>query len=245
MAEQNRMKWLLGWMLLGSLCVAGCLWNAKTSAEITEETMETGVSQVVLPKNKSYCVVIDAGHGGADPGKVGVGGTLEKDLNLVIASKLKTYLELQDVRVVMTRTEDELLVDQVTKGFKSKDMKARVQLIEESQPDAVISIHQNSYTSEKVKGAQVFYYTKSEEGHRLAELVQGALQEKLDRCNQRKIKDNSTYYMLKNTTVPLVIAECGFLSNREEASLLETEDYQDRVAWTLGQGVLRYLNTLE
>ena len=109
------------------------------------------------------------------------------------------------------------------------------------KPDCVISIHQNSYPDAAVKGAQVFYYTDSKEGEKLALCMQAALVAGLDPANHRKAKGNKTYYMLKKTDAVLVICECGFLSNPEEEALLNTKEYQKKVADALCDGVLTYL----
>ena len=122
-----------------------------------------------------------------------------------------------------------------------QDLQRRVQLIHEKKPDCVISIHQNSYPDAAVKGAQVFYYTDSKEGEKLALCMQAALVAGLDPANHRKAKGNKTYYMLKKTDAVLVICECGFLSNPEEEALLNTKEYQKKVADALCDGVLTYL----
>ena len=124
---------------------------------------------------------------------------------------------------------------------KCRDLQRRVQLIHKKKPDCVISIHQNSYPDAAVKGAQVFYYTDSKEGEKLALCMQAALVAGLDPANHRKAKGNKTYYMLKKTDAVLVICECGFLSNPEEEALLNTKEYQKKVADALCDGVLTYL----
>ena len=191
-----------------------------------------------------YCVVVDAGHGGDDPGKVGINGMLEKELNLQIAKKLAVFLEMADVEVVMTRTEDRGLHEEGTSGKKAQDMKRRVELMETHAPDLVISIHQNSYGDETVRGAQVFYYTGSAEGKKLAQILQHRLVEGLDPANHRMEKDNDSYYLLKKTSRPIVIAECGFLSNPDEATLLCDPLYQEKAAWHLHMGIMQYLNDI-
>lgn len=187
------------------------------------------------------CVVLDAGHGGDDPGKIGVGEVLEKDINLTIALKVRDYLEQQDVEVVMTREKDEMLVGEGG-GKKTADMKRRVEIINETGADVAVSIHQNSYPSIEVKGAQVFYYKNSNSGKKLADILQKNLREMVDTDNHRQIKENTNYYLLKKTELPIAIVECGFLSSPEEASLLTQEDYQDRIAWAVSQGILQFLS---
>lgn len=188
-----------------------------------------------------YCICIDSGHGGNDPGKIGVAGTKEKEVNLAIALKLKKSLEKQNIRVVMTRTDDRNLADANGTNEKTSDMKNRVAKMDSEQPDAVISIHQNSYTDSTAKGAQVFYYSESEKGKKLAEVLQKSLIENADPENHRMAKANTSYYILKNTSAPTVIVECGFLSNPEEERLLNTAQYQEKLVDALQKGICEYL----
>lgn len=194
--------------------------------------------------NQKPVVVIDAGHGGNDPGKVGINKCLEKDLNLSIAIYLKKMLEAEDIEVVMTRETDKGLYDENAKNKKAQDMKRRCELIKKVNPIVTISIHQNSYHEEYVNGAQVFYFKHSKNAKNLAEIVQKQLQTHVQPNNKRAVKSNSSYYLLKNTDVPTIIVECGFLSNYEEASNLVDENYQQKLAWAIHLGVLQYINGL-
>lgn len=194
-------------------------------------------------EEKGSLILIDAGHGGNDPGKVGVDGVLEKDLNLKLAKKLKVLLEQQDMEVMLVREEDRGLYDEGASNKKAQDMKRRCELINQEQPACVISIHQNSYHEESVQGAQVFYYGASKESGYLAELLQEELIRIVEPENTRQAKANDTYYLLKKTEVPVVIVECGFLSNWEDCAKLQDENYQDRLVWAIHMGVLRYMNS--
>ena len=207
----------------------------------TQPVRET-VGNAMLQEPKGPCVVIDAGHGGDDPGKIGINGAKEKDVNLSIARRVKAYLEKEDIRVVMTRETEDGLYDADASHKKVQDMKRRIAIIEETAPDLTVSIHQNSYPEEYVHGAQVFYYEGSVEGQELADKIQKRLIEGADPGNKRQIKANSSYYLLKKTKIPIVIVECGFLSNRTEAEALCSDEYQDRIAWEITLGILQYLN---
>lgn len=198
--------------------------------------------QQVKAENKKAVVAIDPGHGGNDPGKVGVDGSLEKDINLIIARRLKEYLEASDVEVVMTREKDAGLYSEKDKHKKMSDMKKRCQVIDEAKPDLVISIHQNSYHQEAISGGQVFYYKNSAKGKRLAEIVQERFDYVLGPENKRFAKSNDNYYLLLHVKAPIVIVECGFLSNWKESARLNSEEYQDKIAWTIHMGVMEYLN---
>ena len=181
-------------------------------------------------------VVIDSGHGGNDPGKIGVNGAKEKEINLQIAKKVKTLLEEKKIKVVMTREDDSTLAEAGATNQKVQDMKARVQLINDTAPRLTVSIHQNSYQDESIHGAQVFYYTHSQEGEEAAKVMQKALLE-VDEENHRQAKADSTYYLLKRTEEPTIIVDCGFLSNPEEAEKLVNEEYQQQLAQAIVQGI--------
>ena len=187
-------------------------------------------------------VIVDAGHGGEDPGKVGINGALEKEINLSIAFLVKKYLEQQDVTVVMTRNEDAGLYRAESRNKKIEDLKNRLALIDASGAVLAVSIHQNSYTSEKVSGAQVFYYESSKEGEKAAKLMQQQLKVGVDEANDREAKKNGSYYLLKKSSVPTIIVECGFLSNGAEAERLIENEYQEKMAWNIAMGILQYLN---
>lgn len=199
--------------------------------------------QNVIPGRQKAVVCIDSGHGGNDPGKIGVDGSLEKDINLQIAKRLSAYLEASDVEVVMTREDDRGLYEAGDSHKKMADMRNRVTKINEVSPDIVISIHQNSYHQEGVSGGQVFYYKNSEKGKCLADMIQKRFDFVLGEQNKRLAKPNGNYYLLLHVKQPIVIVECGFLSNWKEAAALNSEEYQNRVAWTIHMGVIEYLNS--
>lgn len=199
-------------------------------------------SQSVHIGKEKPVIVLDAGHGGNDPGKVGVDGSLEKDINLAITLKLKSYLEQSDVEVVLTREMDKGLYKEKDKSKKMADMKERCRRIEEAKPDVVVSIHQNSYHQEPISGGQVFYYKNSIKGKKLAEGIQKRFDYVLGEKNTRAAKSNDNYYLLLHVKSPIVIVECGFLSNWGESASLNSEEYQDRLAWTIHMGIMEYLN---
>jgi N-acetylmuramoyl-L-alanine amidase len=194
-------------------------------------------------KIKSYRVVLDAGHGGKDPGKVGVTGCYEKEINLLIAKKVKDFLEAEEIEVFLVRDGDYGLYEETDSNKKNVDMRNRVNFIKEKNPDLAISIHQDSYSDSSIKGAQTFYGNANIESKELAQKIQGRLVNVLDKNNHRKAKQNDNYYLLKNTTCPMVIVESGFLSNDVECSLLETEYYQEKVAWAIYTGIMQYFNS--
>ena len=226
--------------LLMALLVLAAAWILSREVAVPVSQMH-----VLNPrKTGEFCVVIDPGHGGGDPGKVSDDGILEKDVNLAIALRLKNLLEAQGVTVRMTRDSDEGLYNSGSSEKKTEDLRNRCEMINRLQPDCVVSVHQNSYHKSGVDGAQTFYYAESEEGRILSELIQKSLVARLDPANHREAKRNDSYFMLKNTTVPMVIVECGFLSDPREAALLVMPDYQEKAAWAIHMGIIHYLNKI-
>lgn len=204
----------------------------------TTEQKQVKTAETMLPI-ASKVVILDAGHGGWDPGKTGTTGDNEKNINLQIAKKLKQYLEQGGAVVYMTRNSDEALGEK-----KTEDMKERKNIVNESDGDIFISIHQNAFPKEAAKGAQVFYHKESEDGKRLAEEIQEALRECVDSENTRQAKENTNYYILKKTQIPSALVECGFLSNIEEERKLNTQQYQEQIAWAIYVGIMNYFETM-
>lgn len=219
-------------LIMGLILIIGAI--------VASHKLSNYVASEKLKEEKEKVVVIDAGHGAADSGKVGANNVLEKDLNLQIAKKVKSYLEQEGIQVVMTREDDQGMYDDSVSNKKLEDMKKRVAFINEVEPALALSIHQNSYSDSSVKGAQVFYYEHSKEGENAAGIMQEELRT-FDSENTRQIKANDTYYLLKYTKVPTIIVECGFLSNLQEAEKLGTEEYQEQVAKAICAGVIKWL----
>ena len=189
---------------------------------------------------EKICIVVDAGHGGSDPGKVGINGALEKDINLSIALKLKDLLEQREISVVLTRDSDAGLSPADATNKKAADMQKRCQMITDANPAFTVSIHQNSFSA-STKGAQVFYHKSSEKGKRLAGILQQSIKEKADKENHRVEKANASYYMLRKVSCPIVIVECGFLSNPDEERLLNDEKYQKKMVEGIAEGIENFL----
>ena len=204
---------------------------------LAEMLYKAGIAEETTAAAGKPLVVIDSGHGGSDPGKIAVNGVLEKDINLKIAVKTKSLLEEYGIEVIMTREDENGIADS-----KMEDMKKRIEIINENDPQLCVSIHQNSYTQADIHGAQVFYYTHSTEGEKAAEIIQSTLLS-VNSANTRQKKANDTYYILKKAKSPVVIVECGFLSNPEEAELLNTEEYQQKMAEAIAEGVFKYLSS--
>lgn len=195
--------------------------------------------------NTKSTIIIDAGHGGLDGGAVGVNDAIEKDINLSIAKNLKDMLLINGFNVVMTREDDISLNDEnLTKvsDMKTSDLKNRMKLFEEYPNSPVILIHQNHFTEEKYSGAQMFYGHLNDESEILAHNLQTSICSFLQPENNRQIKEStSSVYLLHNSSNPIVLAECGFLSNYNEAELLVTTEYQQKIAFAIFAGIVNYL----
>ena len=150
-------------------------------------------------ENRKEIIAVDPGHGGADPGMVGLNGLEEKEINLKIACKLERVLTDKGYQVVMTRKKDQGLYDASAPNKKSQDMQRRIAFLENASPVLTVSIHQNSYSDPDVRGPQVFYYESSQEGKRLAQEVQESMNRKLNPQKPRTIKGNTSYYLLKRS----------------------------------------------
>lgn len=188
----------------------------------------------------SRTIIIDPGHGGFDPGKEGVTGVHEKEINLKIALKLRDYLEQSGAYVIMTRTEDVDLDGDDTKQIKKSDMVNRSNKVNSAEGDIMVSIHQNSFPQASVKGGQVFFHRDSQEGQVLGKHIQKAMCLYADNENKRVAKHNADYYILRTSKIPAVIVECGFLTNPEEERKLNTDQYQEKIAWAIYLGIIEY-----
>lgn len=195
----------------------------------------------IFQTTTSFTVVLDAGHGGDDPGKVSTSGVKEKDINLAIALKCKTVLEQNGIHVLMTRETDCSLEDASVSNKKASDLKNRRLLMTGPEVDCAVSIHQNSYPDPSQHGSQVFYHPSSEESKRLASFIQTQTLYLTSEENTRDIKANSDYYLLKDTSVPTVIAEVCFLSNPSEAEMITDQQVQEKAAFAIAMGIMQYL----
>ena len=216
--------------------LGGLVFVSHTAGDYLIERTGTNDGVETTAKPEKTLVILDSGHGGSDPGKIGINGALEKEINLKIAEEVKKYLKKYKIEVIMTRTDDGGLGNS-----KTEDLKTRVTMINEKKPVLAVSIHQNSYHQESIHGAQVFYFTHSKEGKEAAALMQESLLA-VDSDNTRQAKANDTYYLLKKTEVPVIIVECGFLSNQKEADRLVTGEYQKQLAEAIGEGIVAFVS---
>lgn len=223
-------------VLLISMTIIACNMDKVATIEMEKENKN------IKTKNGKV-VVIDPGHGGSDPGKVGISGVKEKDVNLAISKCLKEELEANGFDVVMTRTGDEIL-NEGKRFSKVGDLSKRCSIINNTYQInsncIMISIHQNSFISENVKGAQGFFYEKSENSKKLGTILQNHLNKNINTEKEKAAKANNSYYILINSKCPGIIIECGFLSNRNEEASLSRTDYQKKLAEIICAGIKEY-----
>lgn len=192
----------------------------------------------------NYVLQNNPPHGGFDAG-ASDNGVQEKDINLDVALRLKEYIEQGGGVAVLTRDEDVSTADPSRSGTSAKqsDLSERKKLADTSGADIFVSIHMNKFPQAQYKGAQVFYSPEPEGGKRLGEEIQQSLKDVLQDGNERVAKKiDGGVFILKNTAIPSVIVECGFLSNPQEAELLQQEGYRQKLAWAVYMGITRYFN---
>ena len=208
-----------------------------------------GVKPVLAGVEVLPTFVIDAGHGGMDGGAVGVHKELEKDINLSVATTLNEMLKAGGYKTIMVRSDDRSVHDlQYTSARQQKvsDIKNRLKLAEETPNAIFVSIHQNLFGQSSCNGAQIFYSKNNPQSEVLAEALRTQFKALLMPENERATKPaQKNLYILYNATCPAVLAECGFLSNANEAMLLSDSEYQSKVAFTIYTGLMNYLQAEE
>ena len=188
-------------------------------------------------------IVIDAGHGKPDEGAQSSSGTTEAETNLKIALKLQNLLEQSGSYVILTRSDENAIYDLDTKTLKQKkisDIHNRVKIGNESSADIFVSIHLNKIPQQQYDGWQTFYNANSSEGQKLATLIQNNLNDAIQKENNRVAKSIDNIYIVKHVEIPTTIVECGFLSNPEEEKLLLDDEYQNKLAWGIYNGIIDY-----
>ena len=190
-------------------------------------------------------IVIDAGHGKPDSGAENEKGVSEEAINLKIALKLQQYLESSGATVLLTRSDENGIYEIDSKTISQKkvsDIKKRVKIANESSADIYVSIHLNKIPQGQYWGWQTFYNSGNEKSKLLADSIQKNLNETISKDNKREIKKLDNIYIMKNVEIPIALVECGFLSNEQEASKLQQDDYQSKLAWGIYDGIMDYFN---
>lgn len=213
--------------------------------EISVENEAVAASAGWVSEESIPVVILDAGHGGFDGGCVSYNGVSEKGINLNIMLDLKAMLEAYGYKVIVTRDSDTSIHDENVEGLsqqKKSDMKNRLEIFNSCENAIAVSIHQNQFTDSQYSGAQMFYSETNSDSQRLALALQQSFVENLQPENKREIKlSDENLYLIYYTEIPSVMVECGFLSNPQEADLLQTEEYQKQVAFTIFKGINDYM----
>ena len=197
---------------------------------------------VALPVSDKV-IVIDAGHGIPDEGAQSSNGTTEAQINLKIALKLQSLLEQAGSTVILTRSDENAIYDLDSKTLRQKkvsDIHNRVKIGNESSADLFVSIHLNKVPQEQYWGWQCFYKDGDENSKKLAKLLQENLNEAIQKENKRVAMRIDNVYIIKHVEIPISIVECGFLSNEEEEKQLLNDEYQNRLAWGIYNGIIDY-----
>lgn len=209
---------------------------------VSLDKQEDTVSTVTFPvTNKT--VVLDAGHGSPDQGAESSNGVTEASINLIITKKVQTLLEQSGCNVVLTRSDENGIYDLGSNTIREKkvsDIKNRVKIGNESSADAFISIHLNKIPQSQYYGWQAFFKANNEQSEILAKSLQEELNASIQKENKREALKITGKYIIEHVEIPIAIVECGFLSNPEEAELLGQDEYQNRIAWGIYNGIMDY-----
>ena len=200
------------------------------------------IDTVSLPVTEKV-IVLDAGHGIPDEGAQSSKGTTEAESNLKIALKLQNLLEQSGSTVILTRSDENAIYDIDSKTLRQKkisDIHNRVKIGNESSADIFVSIHLNKIPQSQYDGWQTFYKEGNEQGAKLAKEIQNSLNETIEKDNNRIAKSIDNVYIIKHVEIPTTIVECGFLSNPDEEQLLLNDDYQNKLAWGIYNGIINY-----
>ena len=200
-------------------------------------------------KNIFQTVIVDAGHGGPDGGTSAADGTLEKDINLQIATKLNETLKAMGIETVMIRDTDVSIHNDSADTIRQKkisDLKNRLNIINNAENAIFVSIHQNHFSDSKYSGTQVFYSKNNPLSDSLADSIRHSVISYLQTDNTREIKQSGTeIYLLHHAQIPAVMVECGFLSNINETENLKNEEYQRKIAFLIAVGIVDFFNKTE
>ena len=188
----------------------------------------------------SQIIVLDAGHGLPDGGAVNTNGLSEAEINLKIIQKLQELLEASNCTTILTRSDENGIYDANAKKKKVSDLQNRVNIVNSSNADILVSIHLNKISKPQYYGWQTFYQKNNENSKNLAQLIQSNLNYSIQRTNKREILPISNIYLMDNSKIPSVIVECGFLSNPDDSKLMQTDEYQNSLAWGIYTGIMDY-----
>ena len=222
--------------IIGVFTLISCL-SIYFKINMTEEVFKNNEAAELT-------VIIDAGHGGVDTGATGILGKYESELCLEVSNKLAHILSMSNVNVVMTRTDDRLLQSKNSSlSRKQSDLQGRVEFTESYTNPIFVSIHMNTYPLESCTGSQIFYSPNSEDSEDLAAVIKESLGELSSGKQRENKKSGSNIYVLNHLKCPAVLIECGFITNKEEATLLNDEKYQRKLAVLIANGISNFIDS--
>ncbi len=225
------------------LLLLGCFTVIAVTADYSQGSVRASGGRITEKKT----IILDAGHGGMDSGAVGINGELEKNINLEIVRDLRDMLTLSGFNVVLTRNADKSIHDSGVTGIRNQkisDMENRLEIVKSYKDALFFSIHQNKFTDPEYFGAQIFYNENNPDNMLLAQIMQDNFKV-IQPQNNREIKlSGDELYLFKDTKIPAVLIECGFLSNEQDAQNLSNEEYQHKVAFMIYNGIIRYYQTV-
>lgn len=246
-AAKYKYSVIIGMMIVFASVLTAIQQNEKLNdqSDFSAQSYEQSIAALSTGMDTpADIIVLDAGHGGADGGAVGIGDIYEKDINLAMALKLRDILRFFGFDVIMTRESDMSIHDSgldTIRQQKVSDMKNRLEIIK-ANPDCIfISIHQNKFDRSKYKGTQVFYSANNPYGQILAQCIQQSVVVNLQPENTRQIKAmGADSYIMQNSQVPSALIECGFISNQSDIDNLTNEDYQKQYCLSVLNGLFDY-----
>ncbi len=224
--------------------IAVCLLISIAFANFSAHSDVQLVETMTLPVSNKI-IVLDAGHGTPDEGATSTNGTSEAQINLNITLKLQKLLESSGATVILTRYDENAIYELDSKTITQKkvsDIKNRVKIGNESSADIFVSIHLNKIPEKQYYGWQTFYKEGNENSKNLATSIQNNLNSTINTPNNRVPLILNNIYIMKHIEIPIALVECGFLSNDNEESLLITDEYQDKLAWGIYNGIMDYFN---
>lgn len=232
-------------LLLFSITVFSIGFAVDYSKPVTGQNEQAPENQLPGEQAPVRTVIVDAGHGGEDPGAVSdYSGLKEKDVNLNIAMLVKDILEKDNYKVILTRDADQLVYETTTKNIiqkRKEDLTRRKKIMDEAGADIVVSIHLNKFAQTKYHGAQVFFPPNAPDSQKLANEIQNSIRLNVDNANDRvALVKKDPIIILKNLKTTTVVVECGFLSNADEEKKLANEEYQNKLAAAIKGGIDNY-----
>lgn len=220
--------------------------NKNSSNSITIETSSFAENEI------KRTIILDAGHGLPDGGATSTSNPniIESDLNLKVVLKLEELLKQSGINVILTRSNEYGIYNETADTIRKKkvsDMENRVKLSKSSDAELFVSIHMNTLNNRSVTGFQVFYSDTNSNNNIskiCANYIDENLKKNINETNTTKtIKEIKDIYLTKNLNLPLILIECGFLSNENESNLLNSDEYQQKLAWSIYTGLMDYFQS--